>query len=327
MKVGPIQLALYLLVVGLVLLYVGWLAAGRLFHGVRFSRLEDAEGRLTAGDSGLDVQSARWGGGEILCLFGFHYFAIAICAYFLLWLVNTLQARWLQAAYPQSAELLVALSNAGSLPSSAPSSIAVLLYSQVLAAALTVVVSCYVITTLGRSPMSSVGLQRVPLRRDLARLALLFAGFFVVCQIVRILWASVLDLLGHEVSQQAPLNFYFDAIERVDPLWISLLVINAVCIAPVVEEFLFRGVLHGFLSRKLGFYWAALLSSFAFAAVHITPSVLLPIFVLGLLLSAIYERRGSLYENIFFHALFNAVTLVIGWLIVTYGPAEWLKNA
>lgn len=326
MKVGPIELALTLLV-GLVLLYVGWLAAARLFRGVRFSRLADVTGRDPAGDSGLDVQSARWGGGEVLCLFGFHYFAQAICAHFLLSLVNTLQARWLQAAYPQSAELLVALSNAASLPSSAPSSIAVLLYSNVLAAALTVVVVCYVIIAVGRSPMSSVGLQRIPSLRDLGRLVLLFASFLVVCAIVKQLWGALLDLLGHEVGRQPSVKFYFDAVERVDLLWMSLLVINAVCIAPVVEELLFRGVLHGFLSRKLGFYWAALLSSFAFAAVHLTPSVLLPIFVLGLLLSAIYERRGSLYENIFFHALFNAVTLAVIWLVVTYGSAEWLKNA
>lgn len=326
MKVRPIELALYAFA-GLALLWLGWMGVAQFFRGLRFRRLRDVKLLSSPRHSGLDFESARWGMGEVLCIFGFHYFGTAICAYALVSLADGLHSQWLHEAYPQSAEKLLVLSHAGILPSLAPPTLAVYLYSNVLAAALTVVVACQVITGLGRSPMSSVGLQRPPSPRDLGRLVLLFASFFPICQIVRVVWAALLESMGHRVGYQPPLQFYFEAVERMDPLWIALLAVNAVCVAPVVEELLFRGVLHGFLSRKLGFFWAAGLSAFLFAVVHVTPSVLLPIFVLGFLLAAIYERRGSLYENILFHALFNAVTLVIGWLIVTYGSPEWLKNA
>ena len=55
---------------------------------------------------------------------------------------------------------------------------------------------------------------------------------------------------------------------------------------------------------------ALLLTSAAFAAFHVLPAVVLPIFLVGLVLNWIYLRTGSLVYPILFHALFNGWNLV-----------------
>ena len=81
--------------------------------------------------------------------------------------------------------------------------------------------------------------------------------------------------------------------------------------APVAEEILFRGFVHGKLRALWGFAPAAVLSSAVFALVHQVPVVLLPIFCIGFLLGYVYERTGSLYYCMLFHAGFNGSQLLV----------------
>jgi membrane protease YdiL (CAAX protease family) len=85
----------------------------------------------------------------------------------------------------------------------------------------------------------------------------------------------------------------------------------AVVLAPVAEEFIFRGVLFPFI-KQLGFPKTAWIGvSLLFALVHVTPSIFIPLFVLALALTWLYEKTDTLLAPIFAHALFNAVGLVV----------------
>jgi membrane protease YdiL (CAAX protease family) len=85
----------------------------------------------------------------------------------------------------------------------------------------------------------------------------------------------------------------------------------AVVLAPVAEEFIFRGVLFPFI-KQLGFPKIAWIGvSLLFALVHATPSIFIPLFVLALALTWLYEKTNTLLAPIFAHALFNAVGLVL----------------
>jgi membrane protease YdiL (CAAX protease family) len=85
----------------------------------------------------------------------------------------------------------------------------------------------------------------------------------------------------------------------------------AMALAPVAEEFIFRGILHPFV-KQLGWPRLAWLGvSFLFAAIHVNLPTLVPLFVLALALTWLYERTDCLLAPIAAHSLFNAINLVM----------------
>lgn len=89
------------------------------------------------------------------------------------------------------------------------------------------------------------------------------------------------------------------------------LVIFAVVVAPVAEEFLFRGVLFPYI-KQLGYPKLAWLApSFVFALIHVNLPTFMPLFVLALALTWLYERTGRLIANMAVHSLFNAVNVIL----------------
>lgn len=84
----------------------------------------------------------------------------------------------------------------------------------------------------------------------------------------------------------------------------------AVIVAPIAEETIFRGYLHGVI-RKYGGRWGAIgVNSLLFAAIHGHAPSLGGLFVLAVALSLVYERTGSLWAPILMHATFNTITVV-----------------
>ena len=85
----------------------------------------------------------------------------------------------------------------------------------------------------------------------------------------------------------------------------------AVVIAPVAEEFIFRGVLYPFV-KQLGyprFAWIGV--NFLFALIHMDAAALVPLFVLALALTWLYERTDNLLAPVTAHGLFNAANLIV----------------
>lgn len=86
---------------------------------------------------------------------------------------------------------------------------------------------------------------------------------------------------------------------------------TVVVIAPVVEEFLFRGLLQTTI-RSFGYgpWFGIAISSALFAIVHAAPSHWPAIFFLSAGIGYSYEKSGSLFRPIFFHSLFNASAII-----------------
>jgi membrane protease YdiL (CAAX protease family) len=85
----------------------------------------------------------------------------------------------------------------------------------------------------------------------------------------------------------------------------------AVILAPVAEEFIFRGVLFSFV-KNLGhpkFAWIGV--SLLFALIHGDAGIFLPLFFLALALTWLYEKTGNLLASVVTHALFNGANLVL----------------
>jgi membrane protease YdiL (CAAX protease family) len=84
----------------------------------------------------------------------------------------------------------------------------------------------------------------------------------------------------------------------------------AVVLAPAAEEFVFRGMLYPFV-KQLGYPRLAWLGvSALFALIHVNAATFVPLFVLALALTWLYEKTDNLLAPITAHALFNAANLV-----------------
>jgi membrane protease YdiL (CAAX protease family) len=90
-------------------------------------------------------------------------------------------------------------------------------------------------------------------------------------------------------------------------LLLGLLVIFAIIIAPIFEEFIFRGFAYPVLKQRFGTWPALALVSTVFALSHVHVPSIVPLFVLAIGLGLAYEWTGSLLAPITMHALFNAI--------------------
>jgi membrane protease YdiL (CAAX protease family) len=88
-----------------------------------------------------------------------------------------------------------------------------------------------------------------------------------------------------------------------------LIILLAVTVAPLAEEFFFRFFLYGVLKRYFGRGVGIVTSAMLFAAVHAHLPSFAPLFVLGICFTIAYEWSGSLLVSMTMHALFNALAL------------------
>lgn len=96
-----------------------------------------------------------------------------------------------------------------------------------------------------------------------------------------------------------------------------LMMIYSVCLAPISEELVFRGVTMRIAQRAFPFWVANIIQALLFGIFHMNPLQGCYTFVVGLFMGYICEKGGSLYHSILFHFLFNLWgTTASEWLIV-----------
>ena len=86
-----------------------------------------------------------------------------------------------------------------------------------------------------------------------------------------------------------------------------------ICVAPVAEEFFFRGFFYKALRSRWSVLGAAAIDGLLFGVIHYDFSgadallILPPLGILGFIFCLVYERTGSIYPVIAMHALNNAI--------------------
>ena len=164
-----------------------------------------------------------------------------------------------------------------------------------------------ILTTLlelrGFSVLSLGGFSRLGFGRIVSTAAvLLFAAYpllFMADAVSR--W-----VLGEGSSKQQIIEM-FTGSETLQQR--VLIIVLAITIAPVAEEFIFRFFLYGVLKRYLGRGPGLFLNSLLFAAVHVHLPSLGPLFILGGCFTLAYEWSGSILVSMTMHALFNFLSL------------------
>jgi len=94
-----------------------------------------------------------------------------------------------------------------------------------------------------------------------------------------------------------------------------LMAFTAAIVAPVCEEVVFRGYIYPVAKKFSGPWVAGFCSALVFSAAHGSMSALLPLFILGMVLVALYEFTGSIWAPIAVHFLFNSATVVVQMLV------------
>jgi membrane protease YdiL (CAAX protease family) len=116
----------------------------------------------------------------------------------------------------------------------------------------------------------------------------------------------VLEKIGAPVENQRAVDIFLG----IKSTWFRVCFgFFAVAIAPVAEEFVFRGMLYPFVKQH-GSPRAALFGvSAIFAAIHFDAGTFVPLFALALALTWLYEKTDRLLAPIAAHSLFNATNL------------------
>lgn len=96
--------------------------------------------------------------------------------------------------------------------------------------------------------------------------------------------------------------------------WQLAYALLAIVFAPVCEELYFRGFLFQGLRGWTRFAWAAIASGFAFSFVHVEPIRFASLWLTGIVLAAIFERRRTLVSSICAHAVVNVAAVLLSTL-------------
>jgi membrane protease YdiL (CAAX protease family) len=90
----------------------------------------------------------------------------------------------------------------------------------------------------------------------------------------------------------------------------GVVAVSAILLAPLQEEFIFRGYLYGVLRRYAGVPVGIVVNAALFAGIHLHAPSFAGLFVLAVCLTLAYEWTGSLLVPITMHALFNSLSIV-----------------
>ncbi len=136
----------------------------------------------------------------------------------------------------------------------------------------------------------------------------------VVCAILPVAWllqsasTHALIKIGFQPENETAVMVLANAKEW----WLcAYLGVFTVVIAPVAEEFIFRGMLYPLVKQR-GYPRLAWLGvSFLFALIHWDAAAFVPLFALALALTWLYEETDNLLAPIAAHALFNVANFVL----------------
>jgi membrane protease YdiL (CAAX protease family) len=158
-------------------------------------------------------------------------------------------------------------------------------------------------------------------RRDLS--SGLVAATFIIPPVL-----GVQAVLASRLPSEHPLITSIKA----NPALLPVAAVLAVLFAPLLEEFLFRVVLQGWLEKAerslrrrspKTFSWPrgvlpVLASSLAFAAAHVGHGAdPVPLFLLALVLGYLYRQTHRLWPSLVLHMTLNALTTALVWVMVS----------
>lgn len=130
-------------------------------------------------------------------------------------------------------------------------------------------------------------------------------------------------LLTTALAHGHPFHQNIVQMARATPVHMRLLLaFAAVCVAPVIEELIFRGVLLSGLARRMRMGWAIVITAIVFGCAHLPDFgfvwyPLPELVLLGLVLAWLRVKSRSLWPAITVHATFNFIAMTALFIAAT----------
>ena len=156
-----------------------------------------------------------------------------------------------------------------------------------------------------------LGLNRLPFRHVVGWALGLVLTAFALTVAANALTAAA---LRGQTEPQSLVQLFHSVAERGDGVAMLKIFLAGAVLAPVCEEFLFRGFFYAVGKRYLGPLVSGFLTALLFAAIHQSLTAFASLFILAVCLTLAYERTGSLLVPIGMHALYNSTSLLFLWL-------------
>lgn len=142
----------------------------------------------------------------------------------------------------------------------------------------------------------------------LTYIALRFSDYLIYS-----LWSS----MAYGTNRTKLVDFFFKATQTItaDKFVFALEALELVCIAPLIEEFLFRGFLNNLLREKVNAFVRMSIVSILFTVIHmpyIHNWIQFIAYLIGsIVLFLMYERRRSLFDAFLLHSLLNGLLVIL----------------
>jgi len=153
----------------------------------------------------------------------------------------------------------------------------------------------------GRPTAADFGLRRPPIGLAIGLTVAVWVGVTALT----VLWVVAVAIDDDE----GPLT---ERLGTDGTLTVLVLIVVLTILAPLQEEFLFRGYIFRALRNRQRLWPAAVTSGVLFAATHVgwlPLALMVPIVIFGIALCLLYHWTGSLYPGIAVHAIFNSLPL------------------
>lgn len=155
------------------------------------------------------------------------------------------------------------------------------------------------ISSFIRKPLKSKFILEVPVSLIVTYLGGI--GFIlIILSLVNYINPAMLSSINSNLSNKSP---------ELDTMFMIIIsFISSVIIAPIVEEFIFRGILMGRLYNKYGMGKSVLFSSIIFLFMHLTINPML--LLLGISCAILVYKYKSLIPSIALHACNNLIVFI-----------------
>ena len=163
-----------------------------------------------------------------------------------------------------------------------------------------------------------LGVMRLPQRgtwgREIGSGVLFGLGLYPVMVIVvgGLLTVLLQTISGEHVQPPEQVGEHLPAVGT------ALTIVYAIVIAPIGEELFFRGVLFRSLRDRHGYWVGAVGSAVGFGLIHFIPGsaidaalLMIVMFLTGIALCFLYERRGTIVAPLAAHVTFNVIGIVL----------------
>ncbi len=161
-----------------------------------------------------------------------------------------------------------------------------------------------------RTSIVDVGLQRLPLWRDILMAPAGLVVYLILSAGLMIVASAIIPSLSLNQTQ----NTGFTGVNQQYELILAFLTL--VVLAPVAEEVLFRGYLFGKLQKYVPVWVAVLATSLLFGFIHVAFSqdawnVAVDTFALSVVLCLLRISTGSIWASMLLHMIKNGIAFYI----------------